>query len=99
MTRLPWAHLVFPERVIMRERRRFRPDEAAETFAEIRGGLNKMTLKRFEKAIEGAGLRFEYLRANAAGGPRLRAFNVLRRLPFLREYFTVSVYSVVRVVE
>jgi len=29
MTKLPWAHLIFPEEVIMAERRRFRPDEEA----------------------------------------------------------------------
>ena len=96
MTRLPWAHLMFPERVIMRERRRFRPDEEAETFSEIRGGMNKMTLRRFLGIVRDAGLRFERLRTNAGGGPRMRAFGALRWIPFLREYFTVNVYGIVR---
>jgi SAM-dependent methyltransferase len=37
MTRLPWAHLLFPERVIMAERRRFRPDEDARRFEDMPG--------------------------------------------------------------
>lgn len=41
MTKLPWPHLIFPEPVIMSERRRFRPDAQGRTFGEIRGGLNK----------------------------------------------------------
>jgi len=43
MTPLPWAHLLFPESVIMNERKRFRPDENANKFEEVKGGLNKMT--------------------------------------------------------
>jgi len=30
MTRLPWAHLLFSERAIMRERRRFFPNDPVE---------------------------------------------------------------------
>jgi SAM-dependent methyltransferase len=96
MTPLPWAHLLFPERVIMRERRRFRPDEEAETFAEIRGGLNKMTLQRFVRIIASAGLRFEYFETNVGETPRMRLFRLLRRIPLLGDYLTVNVYSIVR---
>jgi SAM-dependent methyltransferase len=46
VTKLPWAHLLFPEPVIMAERRRFRPDEGARRFEEIKGGLTRMTLDR-----------------------------------------------------
>jgi SAM-dependent methyltransferase len=46
MTKVPWAHLLFPESVIMQERRRFRNDGAG-SFKEVSGGLNKMTLKRY----------------------------------------------------
>jgi hypothetical protein len=40
MTPLPWAHLLFSENVIMAERRRFRPQENARRWSEVRGGLN-----------------------------------------------------------
>jgi SAM-dependent methyltransferase len=96
MTPVPWAHLLFPESVIMRERRRFRPDEDARSFGEIRGGLNKMTLRRYVRIIEEAGLQFEYLRTNVSRRKAVALLSLLRRIPFCEEYFTVNVYSIVR---
>ena len=62
MTKVPWAHLIFPERVIMAERRRFRPEEHAERFEDIRGGLNKMTLERFEAIMASSGFTPEFVK-------------------------------------
>lgn len=56
MTKFPWAHLLFPEDVIMAERKRFRPNEDAQRFEQIRGGLNRMTLARFEQVMAASGL-------------------------------------------
>ena len=97
MTKIPWAHLLFPETVIMHERKRFRPDEDAESFGQIRGGLNKMTLERYLSIIRESGLEFEFFRTNASNRKLIPLFNVLRRIPFCREYFTVNVYSIVRI--
>ena len=94
MTRLPWAHLLFPEDVIMAERRRFRPDEDARHFGEIRGGLNKMTLARFETIMRSSGLEPVFVRRNAGDHPAVRAMEVLARVRPLREYFTNNVYGV-----
>lgn len=96
MTKVPWAHLIFPERTIMAERRRFRPHEEASSFAEIVGGLNKMTLARFHRIM--ASTRFEsvYLETNVGDRRALKAFRMLAKVPALREYFTVGVYSVWR---
>jgi hypothetical protein len=94
MTPLPWAHLLFPEEVIMRERRRFRPEEQAMRFSEILGGLNKMTLARFQFIINSTGLNVEYFAANASATATMKVCNLLRSIPLLREYFTTSVYAV-----
>jgi SAM-dependent methyltransferase len=94
MTRMPWAHLLFPEDVIMAERRRFRPEEQATHFGEILGGLNKMTLKRFEQIMAATGLRPEYVRHNAGDHPAVRAMDKLARVRPLREYFTNNVYGI-----
>jgi len=96
MTKLPWAHLLFPEKVILAERRRFRPEENATKFEEIVGGLNKMTFARYLSIVESAGLEIAYQRANASDRKLIWLCNILRRLPFLREYFTISVYSILR---
>lgn len=103
MTRFPWAHLIFPEDVIMAERRRFRPDEDARRFEEIKGGLNRMTLARFEEIMARSGLEARYFEVNAAARARsfvrralLTGMRFLARIPGLREYFAFSVHSVWR---
>jgi SAM-dependent methyltransferase len=103
MTRFPWAHLLFPEHVIMAERRRFRPDEDARRFEEIKGGLNRMTLGRFEAVMAASGLEPHHFDVNAAAKTRsrvrwalLRAMRALARIPGLREYFAFSVHGVWR---
>jgi len=103
MTRFPWAHLIFPERVIMAERQRFRPDEDARRFEEIKGGLNRMMLARFEAVMESSGLEPRHLVVNASAKTRSRVrrallagMRALTRVPGLREYFAFSVHSVWR---
>lgn len=95
MTKLPWAHLLFPERVILRERRRYRPLERARTFSEVRGGLNKMTLEKFTRTMAETGYEVESMSTNVLNRRTARVLNVLRRLPLCREYFTVNVYAIV----
>ncbi len=46
----PWAHLVFTERALLRWRSDFKHDGATR-FAEVDGGLNGMTVRRFEELI------------------------------------------------
>ena len=94
MTQLPWAHLLFPEDVIMEERKRFRPHEDARRFEDILGGLNKMTLARFESLMGATGLHCRYFATNVSDNPVVRAMAVVRKIPPLREYFTASVHSI-----
>jgi SAM-dependent methyltransferase len=46
----PWAHLIFTEDAFMRWRSEFK-DDGATRFGEVRGGLNQMTVARFERII------------------------------------------------
>ena len=94
MTRLPWAHLLFSEEVIMSERRRFRPAEDARRFEDIVGGLNKITYRRFENIMRASGLECEFLDTNVSSHPAMKAMKLLSRIPPLREYFTNNVYTI-----
>jgi 2-polyprenyl-3-methyl-5-hydroxy-6-metoxy-1,4-benzoquinol methylase len=96
MTKVPWAHLIFPESVIMAERKRFRPDEDAKSFEQILGGLNKMTLNKFLTLIRKNRLEFEYFKVNRSPTKLMFLFNILRRIPLCREFFTQNVYCVAR---
>lgn len=97
MTRVPWAHLVFSENTIMAERRRFRPDDHAESFSEVGGGLNKMTFERFRMIMASTGFDSIYFETNVSDNRRaIKAMKVIAKVPPLREYFTIGVYSVWR---
>src|SRR5262249_55648860 len=58
----PWAHLVVPERALIRWRADF-VDDGATRFAEVKGGLNGMTVRRFERLVWASGFATERLEA------------------------------------
>lgn len=96
VTKMPWAHLLFPENVIMDERKRFRPEENAHAFEEIAGGLNKMTLGRFQTIMRSTDLECVYFETNVSDNPVVRGMKAVSRVPPLREFFTANVYSIWR---
>jgi SAM-dependent methyltransferase len=56
----PWAHLVFSERALIRWRSTFKTDGATR-FGEVAGGLNQMTIARFEQLVSHSPLRLTAL--------------------------------------
>lgn len=53
----PWAHLVFTEKALIRWRSDFKTD-GATSFRGVAGGLNQMTIARFERIVEKSPFRF-----------------------------------------
>ena len=95
LTKLPWAHLIFPEKILMQELSRFQ-GEKVQSFQEH--GLNKMTQNRYRKIIQDAGLKFVFFKTNVSSGKSRIVFAMLRALCAIkpiREYFTVNVYSII----
>lgn len=93
MTRFPWAHLIFDERIIMQERQRFRPGEGVTSFDQV---VNKLTLQRFRAAVQNAGLEYEYFQTNLVRYPVRRVLRCLSAMPLLGEYFTFNVYTILK---
>jgi SAM-dependent methyltransferase len=56
----PWAHLVFSERALLAWRSDFKTD-GAKKFHEVAGGLNRMTIKRFERIVADSPFALESL--------------------------------------
>jgi SAM-dependent methyltransferase len=56
MTRLPWPHIMFTERVLMAARALYKTDGAVK-FEEVGGGLNRMSVKKFEQLIHNSVFR------------------------------------------
>ncbi|MGD0792997.1 MAG: methyltransferase domain-containing protein [Terriglobales bacterium] len=54
----PWAHLIFSEKALIRWRSTFKTDGAAR-FSEVAGGLNQMTVAKFEKLVASSPLKLE----------------------------------------
>lgn len=54
----PFAHLVFTEKSLIRWRSDFKTDGATK-FSEVAGGLNGMTIARFEQLVAESELQFE----------------------------------------
>ncbi len=58
----PWAHLLFSERALLRWRADFIHDGATR-FHEVRGGLNQMTVRRFERLVAASPFEIDALEA------------------------------------
>ncbi|HEV2444308.1 MAG TPA: class I SAM-dependent methyltransferase [Candidatus Sulfopaludibacter sp.] len=80
----PWAHLIFSERALIRWRSDFKTDGATK-FSEVAGGLNRMTIARFEAIVGDSPLKFASL--------ELVAIRKLSRFhnQLTREFFTAIV--------
>jgi SAM-dependent methyltransferase len=82
---IPWAHLIFTEKVLLRWRAHFKSDGAAR-FCEVEGGLNQMTIRRFRELLRASDFELESFRAVPIKSVRWLSN------PLTREYLT----SVVR---
>ncbi len=87
-TRLPWVHLLFPERTVLQVRRDyFRPDEPATRYEDIRGHLNRMTVRRFKQHAHAANFSPQLIRLNPPQDRgKYKALNALiNSIPLLHE--------------
>lgn len=99
LTKLPWAHLIFSEEIIGDELKRLRgPEFNIDNYGQGIHGLNKMNYNRFKNIIMSSGLKIEFLEINRFTKKYHEVIgiiiNLLRRIPFLEEYFTINVYCI-----
>jgi SAM-dependent methyltransferase len=85
---IPWLQLWFSEKTVMAVRARYRRD-GAKRYQEVEGGLNKLSLRRFERIVQGSGLRLVACRYVA-----VKKIQFLTRIPIVRELATVVVTAV-----
>jgi 2-polyprenyl-3-methyl-5-hydroxy-6-metoxy-1,4-benzoquinol methylase len=57
---IPWAHLIFSEEALIRWRSGFKTDGATR-FGEVAGGLNQITIRKFERIVQESPFRLASL--------------------------------------
>jgi SAM-dependent methyltransferase len=80
-TKLPWLTVLFSEDSVMRARARFRSDGATR-YVDVESGLNRMSVRKFERLLDSHGLRVGFVRYECVKGA-----DFLARIPILRELF------------
>ena len=75
----PWAHLLFSERALIRWRSDFKYD-GARRFSEVEGGLNQITIRKFERIVGDSPLKLEWLDTVPIKGARFLKSRVFREV-------------------
>jgi len=88
MTRLPWVNLLFREADVMAVRSMYH-DDGARHYEAVEGGLNRMTVARFERLMQDSGMRVQSLRLLA-----VRGLPLVTSIPVIRELLTSACSAV-----
>lgn len=83
----PWINLFFSEATVYRVRSLYRSDGATS----YHPGLNRMSVRKFERLIREAGLSVEKKKYRS-----VKNIGVLAKIPFLRELFVIQVDAILR---
>jgi 2-polyprenyl-3-methyl-5-hydroxy-6-metoxy-1,4-benzoquinol methylase len=90
--RIPWLTAVVPDNILFR----FAGWKTNRNFRTARdAGLNKMTPAQFRSLFPSSSWQIVSIRYNAgAPGPAASVMDILRTVPLIEKYFTVSIYTV-----
>ncbi|MCW4017646.1 MAG: class I SAM-dependent methyltransferase [Candidatus Bathyarchaeota archaeon] len=98
--KLPWTHLLFPEKIVIQELNNYLNTTEFHSYGDVANGLNKITVKRFSNIIQNNKLNTVFIKTNQASAGRekqvLKIFTILSKFPFLKEYFTVNIYCILK---
>lgn len=86
---LPWFHLVLPEQFLVS---RLNKKRGLQLNSIQCLGLNQLKLSDYQTIFARSPLSITYFKTNGAERLMSRIFRLLACVPFLREYFTQSIY-------
>ncbi|GAI42403.1 unnamed protein product, partial [marine sediment metagenome] len=82
---IPWGHLIFPESYLIKKLNKHRREKITSIYDL---GLNKLSLAEYKTLFCNSGLHVSYFRVNVSNNSISRLFSLIRRIPFLEEYFS-----------
>lgn len=74
----PWTHILFDEKTVMSVRALYRSDGALR-YEDVEGGLNRMTVRRFERMVQTSGFIVKTLECVPIRGIKMLSRNTLGR--------------------
>jgi SAM-dependent methyltransferase len=89
-TKVPWVNILFSEKTVMAVRSRFRSDGALR-YEEVEGGLNRMTLAKFERIMRQSKMSIESMKFFATKG-----FPLVPTIPVIREFWVSAATCILR---
>lgn len=87
---LPWGHLIFSESFLIKRLNKNLHKKITSIYEEF----NKLSLAEFRTLFYTSGLHVSYFRVNASNNSLAKVFNLIRRIPFLEEYFSYNLYCI-----
>ena len=87
-TKLPWVNILFNETTVLNVRKFFREDVATR-YEDVDQGLNKMTVRKFERLLADTGARVRNRKYEC-----VRHLNFLGSIPAVRELFINNISCV-----
>jgi SAM-dependent methyltransferase len=88
--KIPWVNVLFSEQTVMNVRSRYR-DDGARKYEDVRGGLNRMTLRKFESIVRKSGAQVEELKYHTTLG-----LPAVDRVPVVREFLVSAATCLMR---
>lgn len=88
---IPWGHLIFPESFLIKRLNR-KYQNKIESIYDL--GLNKLSLSEYKDILPNSGLDVLFFRVNYSNKLLIRLFSLIRRVPFLEEYFSFDLFCI-----
>lgn len=93
---VPWGHLIIPKRILfwrLNRGRRLKIRDVTEL------GINGLSLSDYRDVFRNSRLSVKLFRVNCSDHPVMKAFNIIRRVRLLEEYFSHNLYCILEAEE
>lgn len=91
ITRIPWGHLLLPEKMQLRK---FYKKTGNKVYEKEDMTFNMLPFREYDRIFRESEFHIEYLKVNAGGNPIMKIFSTLRFNALFRELFSRNIYCV-----